>query len=61
MFAKILKHCLIEKDMKISELAKLLNTSSQNLSQKIKRDNFSEKEMKQIADLLEMNLIIELK
>ena len=61
MFAKFLKLCLIEKDMKISELAKLLNTSSQNLSQKIKRDNFSEKEMKQIADLLEMNLIIELK
>ena len=49
MFAKLLKHKLIEKDMKITDVAKALETSPQNLSQKLKRDNFSEKEMEEIA------------
>lgn len=61
MFSKIIKHSLIDKDIKVSDLARLLNTSYQNLDQKLKRDNFSEKEMLQIADALHMNLILELK
>ncbi|GAB6085677.1 helix-turn-helix transcriptional regulator [Alkaliphilus crotonatoxidans] len=36
----------------ITELANLLNTSSQNLSNKLSRDNFSEKELQRIAQLL---------
>lgn len=58
MFAKLIKHQLVEKDLKISDLARLLNTSYQNLDQKMKRDNFSEKEMLQIADVLNLDLRI---
>lgn len=58
MFSKLLKHTLVDQDINISELAKRINTSLQNLSQKIKRDNFSEKEMQQIADALGVNLKI---
>lgn len=61
MFAKIIKHTLVEKNLKVSDLAKYLDTSSQNLSQKLKRDNFSEKEMLQIADALNMELLLDLK
>lgn len=34
------------------ELANSLNTSQSNLSNKLKRDNFSEMELNQIADIL---------
>ena len=56
MFAKIVKHTLIEKELRVTDLA-----SSQNLSQKMKRDNFSEKEMRQIADALGLDLEIVMK
>ncbi len=58
MFTKIIRHQLVEKDLKVSDLARLLNTSYQNLDQKLKRDNFSEKEMSQIADVLNLDLKI---
>jgi len=58
MFTKLVKHQLVEKDLKVSDLARLLNTSYQNLDQKMKRDNFSEKEMLQIADVLNLDLKI---
>lgn len=61
MFAKIIKHTLVEKDLKVSDLATLLNTSPQNLSQKLKRDNFSEKEMLQIAEALNLELFLDLR
>ena len=35
-----------------AELARRLNTSPNNLNQKMKRDNFSEKELREIADVL---------
>ncbi len=44
----ILKH----KKMTIASLASLLDTSSQNLSNKLARDNFSEKELQKIAEIL---------
>lgn len=58
MFTKIIKHKLIEKDLKVSDLARLLDTSYQNLDQKLKRDNFSEKEMIQIANVLNCDISI---
>lgn len=58
MFSKLLKHTLVDQDINISELARLINTSPQNLSQKLKRDNFSEKEMVEIADALNLDLKI---
>lgn len=61
MFSQVLKHCLVDKNMKISDLARLLDTSHQNINQKIKRDNFSEKEMSQIAEVLGLELEIMLR
>ncbi len=58
MFTKLVRHQLVEKDLKVSDLARLLNTSYQNLDQKLKRDNFSEKEMLQIANVLNLDLKI---
>ncbi|MEY8320299.1 helix-turn-helix domain-containing protein [Thomasclavelia cocleata] len=60
MFAKMIKHQLVDKDLKVSDLARLLNTSDQNISQKLKRDNFSEKEMTDIARALNLTLKITL-
>ena len=40
------------KKVTISELATLIGTTNQNLSNKLTRDNFSEKELKQIAKAL---------
>ena len=44
---------LIKKgNMSLTKLAELLGTTTQNLSGKMKRDNFSEKELQQIAKVL---------
>lgn len=44
---------LIKRKMTVSGLAEKLNTSSQNLSGKLSRDNFSEKELTEIANALD--------
>lgn len=50
------------KDMTITELAEKIGTSRQNLTNKFKRDNFCEKELKQITESLnctfEINIIL---
>ena len=43
---------LVKRKISITELASNLGTSQSNLSNKLKRDNFSEKELNQIADIL---------
>ena len=43
---------LKRKKMTIAELAKAIEISSQNLSNKLSRDNFSEQELHQIAGAL---------
>ena len=43
---------LLKRKMSITELATHLHTSQSNLSNKLKRDNFSEKELSNIADIL---------
>lgn len=58
MVAKQLKALLAYKETNAARLAELLNCSQANISQKLKRDNFSEKEMQQIADILNCNLKI---
>jgi transcriptional regulator with XRE-family HTH domain len=40
------------KNITISELSRLIGTTNQNLSNKLSRDNFSEKELQQIAEAL---------
>lgn len=58
MVAKQLKALLAYKETNAAHLAELLNCSQANISQKLKRDNFSEKEMQQIADILNCDLKI---
>lgn len=49
-----IKILLIKKGMTAVQLADLLGTKPQNLYNKFKRDNFSEKELKEIAGALEV-------
>lgn len=44
---------LKRRNMKISDLARILNTSPANISGKLARDNFSEKEAREIAEALD--------
>lgn len=44
---------LLEKKVTIKELAQRLNTTGSNLSGKLSRDNFSEKELREIAEALD--------
>ena len=61
--AKKIKQLLIEKDVTITELAQLLGTKPQNITNKLTRDNFTEKDLQQIAQVLNCkyvaNFIIE--
>ena len=43
---------LIERGMKIKDLAEQLGYSGNNLSNKLKSDNFSEKDLIKIAEIL---------
>ena len=43
---------LRRKKITISDLANMVGTSRQNLTNKLNRDNFSEKELQQIAEAL---------
>ena len=43
---------LLKRKMSVTELAIEIGTSQSNLSNKLKRDNFSEKELNQIATIL---------
>lgn len=50
--SKKIRQLLIEKDTNITQLATLLETKPQNLTNKLSRDNFSEKELQKIAKVL---------
>ena len=60
MFSKKLRLCLLFKDMQQKYLAEKINTSKTNLNGKILRDNFSEKDMQNIANALNCELVIKL-
>ncbi len=47
-----IKIMLVKRKMSAVDLAKILGCSSTNIYNKLKRDNFSEKELNQIADIL---------
>lgn len=51
--AEKIKVLLARKQMTAVQLAKKLGTSPSNLYNKFKRDNFSEKELKEIAEVLD--------
>ena len=50
--AKKIKILLVECEMTLTDLSKLLNKSLPTMSEKMKRDNFSEKDLKKIAEVL---------
>ena len=52
-----IKIILLERNMTIKELAEKLGTSGNNLSNKLRNDNFKEKELRQIAQALNLSLI----
>lgn len=50
--SKKIRQLLIEKDSSITELAALLGTKPQNLTNKLSRDNFTESDLQEIAKVL---------
>ena len=50
--AKKIRFLLIERNMTLTELSKQLNKSVSTMSDKLSRVNFSEKDLKKIADVL---------
>lgn len=63
MMAEKIRILLIKSKMNVVQLAEAKKTSSQNLYNKLSRDNFTVKELREIADIagakLEINFIIE--
>lgn len=51
-----IKIILGRRNMTVSDLAKQLNTSRQNLTNKFSRSNFSEKELRQIAEAMDCSV-----
>lgn len=54
----VIKHILDVKNKSQVELAEEINVTRQNLSNKMNRDKFSALELVEIADALDMNLIL---
>ena len=63
MMAEKIKIVLLKQKKSVTDLANLLDVTPQNLSNKFKRDNFSEKELIEISNALnvelEMNFILD--
>jgi len=49
-----IKVLLNRKDMSVQDLAELLGQSRQNINTKLKKDNFSEQDLRKIANVLEV-------
>lgn len=53
--AKKIKMLLVEREMTLTDLSKLLDRHLSTVSDKMRRDNFSEKDLKQIAEVLDFD------
>lgn len=53
MMTEKIRIAMIKKKVSVKDLAARLGCTSQNLSGKFKRDNFSERELQEIADILD--------
>lgn len=51
-----IKIVLLKRKMTVTSLAEMIGTTRSNLSNKLSRDNFSEKELKEIAETLNCDL-----
>ncbi|WP_107841362.1 helix-turn-helix transcriptional regulator [Metasolibacillus meyeri] len=49
-----IKVLLSRKNMSVQDLAELLGQSRQNINTKLKKDNFSEQDLRKIADVLDV-------
>ena len=56
---KEIRKILLDEDIEIKELAIRLNTSQQNISAKLKRNNFTVKDIEKILSVLGYELKIE--
>lgn len=56
---KEIRKILLDEDIEIKELARRLNTSQQNISAKLKRNNFTTKDIEKILSVLGYELKIE--
>lgn len=52
-----IKITLIKRNMTVVDLSKKLGCSSTNIYNKLKRDNFSEKELNEIAEVLDCEFV----
>lgn len=52
MMTEKIRVALIKQNMSVKDLAAAIGCTSQNLSGKFKRDNFSEKELTKIAEAM---------
>ena len=59
--AQIIRAIIGLKETNVAQLASELGTSRQNLTNKLKRNNFSEAELRKIADILGYDLILQFK
>lgn len=58
---KEIKKILIDENLNVSKLANLLNTSSQNLTAKLKRNNLKLNDIQEIANALGYHVVISFK
>ena len=56
-----IRKLMIDKDIKLKELAEKIGNSSSNLSNKLNRNDLYTKDLNKIAEALECELIIELR
>lgn len=61
MFSEKIEIALIKEKMSKTDLAERMGSSVQNLYDKMKRDNFNQKQMEEVAEALGAELIIKLK
>ena len=53
--AKKIRIMLVEREMTLKELSERLNKHPSTISDKMRRDNFSENDLKQIAGILDFD------
>lgn len=61
MFTEKIEIALIKEKLNKTDLAEKMGSSVQNLYDKMKRDNFNEKQMLEVAEALGAKLVIRLK
>lgn len=59
-FNKIIRQALITRNMSITELSKRMGYSQPNISKKLKQNNLKESEVRKIAEILDMELLVKL-